>query len=275
MAEREGSVILLAEDHPINRRVVVHQLDTIGFHVDTAEDGEQALQLFIEGRYGIVLTDLNMPVMDGFDLAREVRRYEAEADLSRIPIVALSANVMPGEAEKCLAAGMDDFLSKPAPMPVLAAMLRRWMPELTWGSESPDESVGAPSVSHPPEPEVVIDRAVIDRAALDEMTGGDADLAAHILVDYVTSARSDMDALDFAVSVRDADDVRRQAHRVKGASRMVGADQVAARAAELEAAASANIADWGTLGAIAERLRLAVDGVAAWSAQGSVPTPRP
>jgi signal transduction histidine kinase/DNA-binding NarL/FixJ family response regulator len=265
--EHDGYVVLLVEDHPINRRVVVHQLETIGFHVDTAEDGQQALQLFTGGRYRIVLTDLNMPVMDGIDLARAIRRHEAEADLAHTPIVALTANVMPGESERCLSAGMDDFLSKPAPMPVLAAMLRRWMPELAWAAESHDETAGAPGSSSLPEP-----GAVIDTATLDEMTGGDAALAADILVDFVASVRADMDALDFAVTARDAEDLRRQAHRLRGASRMVGADQVSLLAARLAAAASASAADWNALAAMAERLRQAVGRVAAWSTPSSVET---
>ncbi len=258
VAEREGSVVLLAEDHPINRRVVVHQLGIIGFHVDTAEDGEEALQLFVRGRYGVVLTDLAMPVMDGFELARALRRHEVEADRSRTPIVALSANVTEGEAERCISAGMDDFLTKPAPMAALADTLQRWLPDLGWSSETLGPSLVRSTVSRPSDGD-----GVVDTSTLDELTGGDADLAANILLDYVGSSRSDMDALGAAVGARNQENVRRYAHRLRGASRMVGAERVATLAARLEAAASAGVDDWNLLRSIADDLHLAVDGVEA------------
>lgn len=120
VAERERSVVLLVDDHPINRRVLVHQLAILGFHADAAEDGQKALELFTAGRYGVVLADLNMPVMDGFGLAHAIRRHEAEVSVSRTPIVAMSANVTQEVAVQCAAAGMDDFLGEPALMPALA-----------------------------------------------------------------------------------------------------------------------------------------------------------
>ena len=259
-AERERSVVLLAEDHPMNRRVVVHQLGIIGFHVDTAEDGQQALELFARSaRYGLVLTDLNMPVMDGFELAGALRRLEAEAGLPHVPIVAWSANVLPGEAEKCVAAGMDDFLGKPAPMPVLADMLRRWVPHLRWtAAETGDASVAPAEDRTAPAAD-----EVIDSAALDEMTGADPELAATILADYVGSSRSDMAALGAALAARNEEEVRRHAHRLQGASGMVGARQVASLAARMEAAAGSSVEDWGVLRAMADDLDLAVAQVEA------------
>ena len=257
VAEEEGSLLLLAEDHPINRRVLVHQLGIIGFHVDAAEDGEKALELFLTGRYGLVLTDLNMPVMDGFELAGAIRRREAEAGLPRIPILALSANVVQGEAERCIGAGMDDFVGKPAPMPVLAEKLRHWMPHIAWAEASPAVAADASgAVAGPPENEVVVDRAV-----LDELTGGDEDLAAAILVDYCNSSRSDLAALRAAVAGGSSDEVRREAHRIKGASRMVGAHQISTLAAQLEAAATTD--DWSALSPTAEDLEAAMARVMA------------
>ena len=236
----------------------LHQLGIIGFHVDAAEDGQEALELFTRQRYGVVLTDLNMPVMCGFELARAIRRLEGETALSRTPIVALSANVVPGEAEKCTAAGMDGFLGKPAPMPALADKLREWMPDLDWTTEqtpipagAPDTDVSAPSGD-----------GVIDGAALDELTGGDTELAATILVDYVDSLGTDLAALGAALADASADDLRRHAHRIKGASRTVGAEQVATLAARLEAAASAGIDDWDALRSTADDLDVAVGRVA-------------
>jgi signal transduction histidine kinase/CheY-like chemotaxis protein/HPt (histidine-containing phosphotransfer) domain-containing protein len=259
VAERERSVVLLAEDHPINRRVLVHQLGIIGFHVDTADDGQEAFELFVGGRYGVVLTDLNMPMMDGFELAQAIRAHEADARLAPTPIVALSANVLPGEADRCRAAGMDDFLGKPAPMLALAEKLRRWLPEVVWTDADGGDPSGAPATDGTaPDPD-----GVLDPAALDELTGGDAGLAAAILVDYVESLRGDLDTLAAAVAGGSRDDIRRHVHRIHGASRTVGAEQVATLAARLEAAATGGSDDWDTMRSTADDLDVALSRVAA------------
>jgi signal transduction histidine kinase/CheY-like chemotaxis protein/HPt (histidine-containing phosphotransfer) domain-containing protein len=259
VAEREGSVVLLAEDHPINRRVLVHQLGIIGFHVDAAEDGLKALELFQCGRYGLVLTDLNMPVMDGVELAHAIRRHEAEAGLPRTPIAALSANVLPEEAEKCLAAGMDDFIGKPAPMVLLADKLRQWVPHVPWTSAPTPGPAGTGA-------EVAEDRrpdSVIDRGVLDELTGGDDELAASLLADYVEASTFDLDGLRGALAGGTEDEVRRQAHRVRGAARIVGAREVVTLAGRLETDASSGVGDRPALQAMAEELEAAMARVAA------------
>jgi signal transduction histidine kinase/CheY-like chemotaxis protein len=260
VAEREGSVVLLAEDHPINRRVLVHQLGIIGFHVDTAEDGQKAFELFAAGRYGIVLTDVNMPVMDGFALAHAIRHHEAEAGLSRIPIVAITANVTEEEAERCTAAGMDDFLGKPAPMPTLANKLRCWLPHLDWQDGASAEPV-APASGTAIEGGNDRDR-VIDRATLDELTGGDRDVADVILADYIDSLNTDLAALRSALADASEEGVRRTAHGIKGAARTVGAHEVAELAARLEALASTSVDDWDVLRSATRDLDLASARVA-------------
>jgi CheY-like chemotaxis protein/HPt (histidine-containing phosphotransfer) domain-containing protein len=254
-------VLLLADDHPINRRVLLHQLGIIGFHVDTAEDGQEALALFeaAQGRYALVLTDINMPVMDGFELARAIRRMEAEAGGSRTPIMALSANVLPGEAERCANAGMDDFAGKPSSMPVLAEKLRRWMPHVDWSAE-PEPVAAGPTETGGGGPG---QDGVIDSTVLDELTGGDHELAAAILVDYVDSLGSDLSALRAGLDATTADDVRRVAHRIKGASGTVGAHVVATVAGQLESIASAEVANWSAMRAGAEDLETEVARVAA------------
>jgi CheY-like chemotaxis protein len=253
VAEEEGSVLLLAEDHPINRRVLLHQLSIIGFHVDIAEDGQKALELFDRGTYGLVLTDLNMPVMDGFELARAIRRREAEGCGPPTPIIALSANVMPEEVERCMAAGMDDFAGKPTSMPVLADKLRRWLPHIEWPNTAPAPNAGTSELDTTTSQQ----SGVVDRAVLDELTGGDDDLAEAILADYIDSLRTDMAALRDALAGCDAAAVRRHAHRVNGASRTVGAHHVTRAAERLEAGASSPEEDWPSLRAMADELETA------------------
>jgi len=126
-AQREGTLVLLAEDHPVNRRVLTLQLNLAGIQVDCAEDGVAALAKFRNARYGLVFTDLHMPGMDGQQLAAAMRAHERETGAPRTPIIALTANVLTGEAERCLAAGMDDYLGKPVTIGQLSQKLERWL----------------------------------------------------------------------------------------------------------------------------------------------------
>ena len=252
-AAQERSLLLLAEDHPVNRSVLGRQLDLIGFHVDFANDGQEAYDKWLSGRYALVLTDLNMPRLDGYELARAIRAHELETGAKRVPIIALSANVMQGEPEKCKAAGMDDFVAKPTTIPVLAGRLRRWLDHLEWTSperDDPQQDTAASAVS--------ADGYELDAAALDELTGGDAELAASLVEDFFETSRSDLGALRDALNARDGDDVRRQAHRIKGAARTVGARGIASLAERLEAAAAAHAEDksddWDELDQLANRL---------------------
>ncbi|MDO9353287.1 MAG: ATP-binding protein, partial [Solirubrobacteraceae bacterium] len=176
VAESEGSMILLAEDHPVNRAVIVQQLGLVGFHVDVAEDGEEAFERFVSGRYGLVLTDLNMPRMDGYELAQAIRRHERRQGRARTPVIALSANVMQGEPERTRAVGMDDFMSKPTTVPFLAGKLRQWLPTLPW------------EMAHEPERR----ETVIDLGALDLLTGGDEARGRAVLDDFVATTDSDL-----------------------------------------------------------------------------------
>jgi CheY-like chemotaxis protein/HPt (histidine-containing phosphotransfer) domain-containing protein len=245
-ARAEGSLLLVAEDHAVNRTVLGYQLDILGFQADFADDGAQALDRYLAERYALVLTDLNMPAMDGIELTRAIRDHEAATGAARIPILALTANVMQGEPERCRAAGMDDFASKPTTIPFLAAKLRRWLPHLDWsaGFETPPagDATGAS-----------ID-GVFDLAVLAEVTGGDDDLASVLVADFLTSTRTDLDALDAALAGADGAEAQRQAHRIKGAARIVGANEIAALAQQIESAAAAGDAPSG-LAPLAARLR--------------------
>jgi signal transduction histidine kinase/CheY-like chemotaxis protein/HPt (histidine-containing phosphotransfer) domain-containing protein len=246
-AEREGSLLLLAEDHPVNRTVLAHQLDVIGFCVDTADDGQEAFEKYLSGRYGLVFTDINMPRMDGYELARAIRRHERQTAAERTPIVALTANVMQGEPEKCAAAGMDDFAAKPTPIPVLAAKLHRWLPQLDWRGEpvrAGDEN-----------------GAGLDGTVLDELTGGDPALAASVLSDFIATSREDLRALADAAGAHDHEQLRRQAHRIAGAGRIVGAGELAALAKEIENAAAQESGDWAGIRSQVERLDAALAAI--------------
>jgi signal transduction histidine kinase/CheY-like chemotaxis protein len=122
-----GPKILLVEDNPVNREVAVGMLEGLGCATETAENGRAALEAMKAVAYDAVLMDCQMPVMDGLTATGEIRRRELKFGAARVPIIALTANAMEGERERCLAAGMDDFLSKPFGQQQLATLLRRWL----------------------------------------------------------------------------------------------------------------------------------------------------
>ena len=127
--------ILLVEDNPVNRRVVIEILARGGFCADTAENGEEALRALSFARYDLVLMDIQMPLMDGFEATRRIREREAASGEPRTPVIAMTAHALAGYREKCLSAGMDDYLTKPVSRNELEAVLRRTLN----GSGTPED----------------------------------------------------------------------------------------------------------------------------------------
>ena len=126
-AEREGKLVLVADDHPINRMVLQRQLASIGYASEAAEDGRQALEMWRTGRFAMIFSDCHMPELDGYQLTQAIRQEERVRGW-RTPIIAFTANAMAGEAEQCIAAGMDDYLAKPVQISELAAKVETWLP---------------------------------------------------------------------------------------------------------------------------------------------------
>jgi CheY-like chemotaxis protein len=117
--------ILLAEDNIFNQKVAALMLRKMGFQIDVAPNGREALHMLQSGRYNLVLMDCQMPELDGYEVTSRIR--ERERGSERIPIIALTANAMSGDRERCLAAGMDDYISKPITKEALGSILRRWI----------------------------------------------------------------------------------------------------------------------------------------------------
>ena len=205
--------VLLVEDNPVNQELAGHMLEFLGCTCVVAADGRQALDLLARGEtFDVVLMDCEMPGMDGFEATAAIRVREAEG-MPRLPIVALTAGAIEGDREKCLAAGMDDYLSKPFSLPQLEQSLRRWL-------------VVAPGG----EPHV--DLGVIER--LLEQAGGGSDLLKSLIRTYLADAPARIAAIREGMVRADASAVARAAHALKSASANLGATVLARLCKDLE-----------------------------------------
>jgi signal transduction histidine kinase/HPt (histidine-containing phosphotransfer) domain-containing protein len=240
-----GRLILVAEDHPTNRHVIRRQLSALGYAADIAEDGRQALEMWRQGGYGLLLTDCQMPEMDGFDLARAVRAEEPPG--TRIPIVAITANAMAGETQKCLAAGMDDGVSKPVEIGQLRRILDRYLPSAGPGGIYPVGAPASPAVAAaglveeagPVEDAGLVEDvdAPLDVLALLGLFEGDRAFVVQLLQEFVTSNAASRERLELAFAEGNWTEVRQAAHKLAGSSRTVGANDLAAAGDAIELAA--------------------------------------
>ena len=230
--------ILVVDDHPVNRMLLKQQLEQLGLHADIAAYGIVALALWQTGHYDMLITDCHMPEMDGYELTRCIRDIEAQDGREPTPIVAWTANVMSEEEGRCKAAGMDDVLTKPTELAELQAMLRKW---LTRSEQllQVDEIEIQPEVEAGDADATLADGAVIslELSALNKIAKTRAQQI-EMLQEFTLHNRNDIAGLAAALQSGNPSAVSRGAHRIKGASRMVGAMQLAALCASIEQAAS-------------------------------------
>ncbi|WDK33864.1 ATP-binding protein [Xanthomonas campestris] len=228
--------ILLVEDNPVNLLVAQKLLGVLGFEADTATDGEAALSSMESARYDMVFMDCQMPVLDGYAATRRWRAMETESGGRPIPIVAMTANAMAGDRERCLAAGMDDYLSKPVAREQLDACLQRWLPRQAL---LPGPSTGAPSADAESAASAAQARAlpILESGVIDELyevAGADT---IRILQLFLEDAPGIIEGLEAAASNRDSMQLRDLAHTLKSSSANVGAQALANAARRIELAA--------------------------------------
>ena len=237
-AEAEGTLVLLVDDHSTNRAVLMRQVHALGYAAESAVHGVDALEKWKSGRYGLLLTDCNMPEMDGYDLTHRIREIESSTGSGRTPIIACTANALDGESEKCMAAGMDDYLVKPVELSQILKKLDQWLPIPRQHAPTADAAVHIPPVA-------AVGSSVFDPTVLVAISGGDAADEREILKDFRGANDEDIAMLKRAVQNSDIAEFTRAAHRIKGASAMVGATELSSVCAGLENASRAN--DWATV----------------------------
>jgi CheY-like chemotaxis protein/HPt (histidine-containing phosphotransfer) domain-containing protein len=232
--------VLLAEDNGVNQVVARNMLKALGCDYQVVPNGQEALREAQTGTYDVVLMDCQMPVMDGYAATRAIRAAEAAAARPRMPVIALTANALVGDAEACIASGMDDHLAKPYTRGQLAAILARWLPA--------DRVVEAPAgeAGENADPARPVDREVLlDPAALDNIRAVDEDgsVLDEVIQMYLDEAPLHRDRLRAAVEAGDLDGARRVAHALKSASLNVGAKPLGEMCRRLEQQCRSGAAD--------------------------------
>ena len=272
-ARRQGSLILVAEDNEINQKVILQQLMLLGQTADIASNGREALERWLSGDYAILFADLHMPEMDGYELSAAIRTAE-KTGKTRMPIIAFTANAIKGEAERCLAIGMDDYLSKPVQLVNLKAMLEKWLPRSTHeaagemqetSAEAGDshrsnltplrqaqdrlEEEGAATL--PASSGASPDTVAVDVNVLKALIGDDGAMVREFLHDFRISAAKIAMELRTACAAGQATAAGALAHKLKSSARSVGALALGELCAGMEKAGKAG--DTETLEALLPR----------------------
>jgi two-component system, sensor histidine kinase and response regulator len=234
-AEAANALILVAEDNPTNQVVIRRMLAQRGYAFDLANHGGEALALLRSGRYGLLLTDFHMPEMDGFELTAAIRAEEAGGD-RRLPIVALTADALPGTGQRCQEAGMDAYLTKPIDSKALSATLQRFLPQAA-GLRRAVAPVAAQTTDLATDlatRAAGVDPWVFDPTRLIESFGRAEVEALAFLAAFVDAIPGMIAAIENALVAADQRAARDAAHSLKGAALSVGAVRLGQLAGDLQ-----------------------------------------
>ncbi len=229
--QKKNIRILVVEDYPTNQQVILRHLALVGYPVDLAENGQEAVTAYTKNRYDLILMDMQMPVMDGYEATRAIRQMESEHpamlnETDHLPVIAMTANAMKGDREKCMAAGADDYLSKPIRRDDLIAMVEKWSHP---GDRSPNAADIKPELPRFEKGDAPMD---MDRA-LNEFDN-DKDFLAEVFTEFFDSVTAQVDLLEKAIQGDDATAVKKEAHSIKGGAANLTAFELSDIALELE-----------------------------------------
>ena len=240
------SRILVAEDNLINQELMAAQLDVLGYQADYAENGTQALQHWQDGNYGLLLTDIRMPEMNGYELVREIRQLEKDGG-HRAPVIAITANALEDDVKKCYAVGVDDVISKPVELENLRSALHKWVPQdLLQSPEAQDDQASTQA------PDKVIDFEVLKHSI-----GDKPEVQRRLLRSYMEALDQEQDHVQQAFAWKNCEQIIDYCHRLKSSSRSLGIIAVAQACEQLEAAAKRSA--WTQLEKLMPTLRQQVD----------------
>jgi signal transduction histidine kinase/DNA-binding response OmpR family regulator len=242
--------VLLVEDTLINQEVARSMLEWVGVEYAIANNGREGVDAYLRDNFDVILMDCQMPEMDGYEATGTIRAHEREIDQQgAVPIVALTANAVEGDREKCLASGMTDYLSKPFKSQELKQILAKYLPTVertnsaTANNNAMDNapakvsddshSKSSPDISQQRKDAEIIDSTAIDNIRSIQREGG-ADILQRIISVYLEEAPQHLDALDNAVKDEDADGMRKTAHAFKSGSANLGANILAGLCKEME-----------------------------------------
>ena len=237
-AAQTHCLILLAEDNETNRDVMREQLRLLGYTCEVAADGAIALQMWHAkpGRYALLLSDCHMPNLDGFGLTEAIRNTEPTG--THLPIIAITANAMQGEAQRCRERGMDDYLSKPLRMNELGPMLHKWLPLVSDVASA--GSAGVTNAAAPAQATASINTfAVWNPATLTELVGENPGMHKRLLDKFLINAQTQVTEMTAAALANDTITLGRVAHTLKSAARSAGALVLGELCQQLETAGQA------------------------------------
>lgn len=216
--------VLLVEDHPVNQQYAVKILSGLGVNVDLAGNGVEALRRLQEQNYDLVLMDCQMPEMDGYLATELIRQKEQKNGAPRLPIIALTANAMLEDRQRCISAGMDDYLSKPFTKAQIVMLLQRWLPDA-----SASIAIEEPPVTSAVEPVMTVADAPLALAAIEQLREMDDDgrFLNCIIEAYLEKSLTDIEQLNEGLALSDSEALRKAAHSFKSSSYNLGAHKLA------------------------------------------------
>jgi PAS domain S-box-containing protein len=231
--------ILLAEDSLVNQKVAINQLQSLGYQADVAANGQEALKLCSQIHYDIILMDCQMPVLDGYSTSRQIRALETTngcLDSNKVTIIALTANALQEDRDRCLAAGMDDYLSKPVRKENLADILSRWSKIIAQRGDLKTTKIAETNFSDTKvaKPNSIEEELEVDWAYLEEMSNGDEEFKQQLLLAYLSSLPEHMEVLKIAIAKKQYIEIEQEAHFIKGSSAAIGINGIAKLASILE-----------------------------------------
>ena len=224
--KKNNSRILVAEDNLINQELMAAQLNILGYQADYAVNGAQALADWQQGDYGLLLTDIRMPEMNGYELVREIRQLEHISG-RRAPVIAITANALKADVEKCFAVGVDDVIPKPVELEDLRTALDKWVPsDEVKPTRKAKTDIGKRSSA-----------AAIDFDVLTQSTGDKPELHRNLLKSFAETLDDDLDNIQQAFAWKNSEQVGEYCHKLKSSSRSLGVTGMADICEQLEVAA--------------------------------------